>query len=293
MTNLAIAYLRPALALSTLTSELRAKYGNPARTYEYVTGYDRSGITSHNSDANGVAHAVDIFVGPGNLTEAQGITVAEQLRQEGTRGTIPGHPDRLAYIIHRGRIAGDHTGWDWIPYTGPDWHGDHIHVSSVFDYYWGDPVAGNPADYDSTLTWGLGSYTTLGDKPAPITQEEFTVSEATAILTELANIKSVLIDGYAYKGKQHPPIAAAVFQTRDISRNTKIPLIQEVADSKTMLIALTAQVTALSAVIAQLATGQGVTIDYERIDATVKESVKDALADGIDITGEITVGGTK
>lgn len=69
-------------------------------------------------------HPVDIFVGPGNLTEAQGIWVAEQLRAEGERGSIPGHPDRLAYIIHRGRIAGDHNGWEWVAYTGRDWHQD-------------------------------------------------------------------------------------------------------------------------------------------------------------------------
>lgn len=150
-----VVYQRPARGLSTLTAKLRRIYGNPKRTYEYVTGYGTGGESSHNADANGIAHAVDIFVGPGNLTEAQGIDLAERLRAEGKRGKIPGHPDRLAYIIHRGQIAGDHTGWEWIKYTGPDWHGDHIHVSSVFDYRWGEVVAGNPADYDSAADWDL------------------------------------------------------------------------------------------------------------------------------------------
>ncbi|SEE82149.1 hypothetical protein SAMN04489740_2673 [Arthrobacter alpinus] len=156
MVNLLIPYAGPNGGLTVLASKLRKVYGNPARTYEFVTGYKSAGnVSGHNADANGQAHAMDIFVGPGNLTEAQGIDLAERLRAEGKRGSIPGHPDRLAYIIHRGRIAGDHTGWEWVAYTGTDWHGDHIHVSAVFDYYWGDAVAGNPADYNSPADWDL------------------------------------------------------------------------------------------------------------------------------------------
>lgn len=156
MVNMAVAHVGPSPALVALTNKLRRVYGNPARTYEFVTGYKSPGnVSGHNVDSTGRTRAVDIFVGPGNLTEAQGIDLAERLRGEGKRGKIPGHPDRLAYIIHRGQIAGDHTDWEWIPYTGADWHGDHIHVSTVFDYYWGDQIPGNPADYDSTADWDL------------------------------------------------------------------------------------------------------------------------------------------
>ena len=163
MVNMNVQYSGPNPALWVLTRELSRDYGTPARAYEFVTGYKSpSNVSSHNADSRGIAHAVDIFVGPGNLTESQGIHVAEQLRLEGKRGVIPGHPDRLAYIIHRGRIAGDHTGWEWVAYTGSDWHGDHIHVSAVFDYYWGDPVPGNPDDYNSTAPWNLSASAIAG-----------------------------------------------------------------------------------------------------------------------------------
>lgn len=180
MVNLAVAYAGPDVALATLAAKLRRVYGNPARTYEFVTGYDRTGITSHNADSNGRAHAMDIFVGPGNLSEAQGIDLAERLRLEGKRGSIPGHPDRLAYIIHRGRIAGDHTGWEWAAYTGKDWHGDHIHVSSVFDYYWGDPVPGNPADYNSNADWSLWEAEFLSGTIEPIQEDDMPITDADA-----------------------------------------------------------------------------------------------------------------
>ncbi len=159
MPNLSIAYQRPNHCLRTLTNELARDYGYPARPYEYVTGYKSSANNSgHCPDNNGVVHGVDIFVGPGNLTEAQGITVAEQLRIEGTRGTIPGHPDRLYYIIHRRRIAGDFSNWEWVAYGGLDDHYDHIHVSTA-DTFWGDPVRLSPLDYDSTAPWNLGHNT--------------------------------------------------------------------------------------------------------------------------------------
>lgn len=154
---MSVAYQGPGTSLLVLTKNLTTRYGYPKRPYEFVTGYGPGGITSHNADSRGQAHAVDIFVGPGNLTEAQGIDTAERLRVEGTKGTIYGHPDRLAYIIHRGRIAGDHTNWVWMQYHGADPHMDHIHVSSVFDYSWGALVPGNPADYNSDAPWDLWS----------------------------------------------------------------------------------------------------------------------------------------
>lgn len=157
MVNLNIAYAGPDGCLPVLTSELTARFGVPRLPYEYVTGYkSATNVSGHNADNNGRAHAVDIFVGPDqSISVDQGIDLAQRLLAEGPRGAIAGHPDRLAYIIHRGRIAGDHTGWAWVPYTGADWHGDHIHVSSTYDYYWGDPVWESGLDYNSTAPWNL------------------------------------------------------------------------------------------------------------------------------------------
>lgn len=171
MVNMNVAWAGPNPSLATFARELNARFGNPTRFYEYVTGYKSPGnITSHNADAYGRGHGMDIFVGEGhNISVEQGIDLAERLRQEGKRGSIPGHPDRLAYIIHRGRIAGDHTGWEWVAYTGTADHYDHIHISSVFDYYWGDVVAGNPADYNSTAAWNLWSNSTSKPQGSDIT----------------------------------------------------------------------------------------------------------------------------
>lgn len=159
MVNMAVQWRGPNSSLATLAKELNARFGNPSRFYEYVTGYkSASNVTSHNADNNGIGHAMDIFVGAGhNISVEQGIDLAERLRLEGKKGSIPRHPDRLAYIIHRGRIAGDHTNWEWVAYNGIADHYDHIHISSVFDYFWGDVVAGNPADYNSTAAWNLWS----------------------------------------------------------------------------------------------------------------------------------------
>ena len=183
MPNMAVQYQGPNPCLRVLTTELRTRFGNPARTYEFVTGYkSASNVSGHNADNYGVVHSVDIFVGPGNLSEAQGIDTAERLRLEGTKGKIAGHPDRLAYIIHRGRIAGDHTNWLWVAYTGADWHGDHIHVSSVFDYYWGDPVPGNldPSNYNSTAPWNLWA-------PAP--SKPLSTAKPTPIKKDVPEVK--------------------------------------------------------------------------------------------------------
>lgn len=157
MVNMLVEWAGPDASLLTLTRTLTERHGQPTRPYEYVTGYKSpANISGHNADSNGRGHSVDIFVGPGqNISIEQGIDLAERLRIEGTKGTIAGHPDRLAYIIHRGRIAGDHTGWEWVAYTGKDGHYDHIHVSSTFDYYWGDAVWESGLDYNSTASWDL------------------------------------------------------------------------------------------------------------------------------------------
>lgn len=283
MPNMAVTYQGPNGCLPVLTSELTATYGKPARTYEYVTGYkSASNVSGHNADINGRVHSVDIFVGPGNLTEAQGIWVAEQLRAEGKRGSIPGHPDRLAYIIHRGRIAGDHTDWEWIAYTGKDWHGDHIHVSSVFDYYWGDPVAGNLADYNSTIPWNLGAPTTQGSgvKPLPLEKEDELSKEAedrimNGIASMEAGIRQNLNDHFLHG--------------TNASDGWRPGATKLIIENQRRINTANATIAALTETVKQLSKGQGVTVDYKKIDA----SIKAALAAGVEITGEITVGGGK
>ena len=199
MVNMNVGWAGPNPSLAKLAGELNARFGPPKRHYEYVTGYKSpTNITSHNADAYGRGHGMDIFVGAGhNISVEQGIDLAERLRLEGKKGSIPGHPDRLAYIIHRGRICGDHTGWEWVAYNGVADHYDHIHISSVFDYYWGDVVAGNPDDYNSTAAWNL--WTTAlpqADNIIPIQEDEVvTPEDRLAIVRDLLDYQLNQVGG--------------------------------------------------------------------------------------------------
>lgn len=158
MPNLNVIYQRGNYALQTLTREVSALWGYPKRAYEFVTGYKAaSNFTGHNADNNGVVHGVDIFVGPGNLSEAQANVLTSFLRNEGLKGTIPGHPDRLYYIIYRDQIAGDFSNWEWVGAGYGHW--DHVHISTC-DLFWGDVAPISSLDYDSTAAWGLNGGTT-------------------------------------------------------------------------------------------------------------------------------------
>lgn len=169
MPNLNVIYQRGNRALTTLTSEITALWGYPARPYEYVTGYRAAdNFTGHNADSNGVVHGVDIFVGAGSLTQAQAFILHTFLRGEGLKGTIPGHPDRLYYIIYQDRIAGDFSNWEWVGAGYGHW--DHIHVSTC-DLFWGDPAPISALDYDSTAPWGLSGVTTQSTGTTPITKD--------------------------------------------------------------------------------------------------------------------------
>lgn len=179
MGNLNVLYDRGNFALQTLTKEISATWGKPARPYEYVTGYRAAdNFTGHNADINGVAHGVDIFVGPGNLTPERADELTRFLRDEGLKGSIPGHPDRLYYIIYQDRIAGDFSGWEWVGAGYGHW--DHIHISTC-DLFWGDPAPIGPLDYDSTAPWGLASTTAQplsSSKPQPIQEDDMPLTPA-------------------------------------------------------------------------------------------------------------------
>lgn len=159
MVNMAVQYRGPDPSLITLTNELRAHYGDPARTYEFVTGYKSPGnYSGHNADSDGVVHAVDIFTDDhGNIPQAEGRALAERLRLIGKA------TGRFSYLIHdmsagapQPMIAGQHTGWLWQEYNGPDAHSDHIHVS-IADLYWGDPCPVPAYVTNDTSRWGINS----------------------------------------------------------------------------------------------------------------------------------------
>ena len=171
---MAVQYRGPNPALLTLTKELRARFGDPARTYEFVTGYKSPGnYSGHNPDSNGIVHAVDIFTDDhGNIPEAEGRALAERLRLIGKA------TGRFSYLIHdmsagapQPMIAGKHTNWEWVPYTGADAHSDHIHVS-IADGYWGDPVNVSATITNDTSSWGIATLAGQNSGITPIPSEE-------------------------------------------------------------------------------------------------------------------------
>lgn len=278
MPNMAVQYRGPNPALLTLTKELRARFGDPARTYEFVTGYKSPGnYSGHNPDNNGIVHAVDIFTDDhGNIPEAEGRALAERLRLVGAA------TNRFAYLIHdmsagapQPMIAGQHTNWLWAAYGGADAHSDHIHLS-IADGYWGDPCTVPAYITNDTSRWGVtGGVTPAAGTITPIIPKEDTLSAAevntilNAIGDKAAEVKKytadLLIYEYQTGGRVHPGIGRVVEenQRRVNTANAKI--------------------AALETVVGQLAKNQGVALDYKKIDA----SIKSALADGIEITGTI------
>ena len=71
-----------------------------------------------------------------NIPELRAIDVDKDLQSPATmdhviNSIIGDYEDRsrLWYIIYRGRIIGDHTGWNWQYYNGSNGHYEHAHFS--------------------------------------------------------------------------------------------------------------------------------------------------------------------
>ncbi|MFQ4150271.1 LysM peptidoglycan-binding domain-containing protein [Arthrobacter sp. LAPM80] len=158
---MSVPFVRPAKSLTTLEGELNQAWPGRGPDLGFITGYKAAdNLTGHNPNEKGICMAFDIGIhatGQG-ISPAAGRDLAEYLRRDAN--------EKFQYLIHdmgteaegvRPKIAGNHTGWKWQPYTGSHPHSDHIHISIV-DLYWGDDC-GVPADvYDSTSTWGVTQY---------------------------------------------------------------------------------------------------------------------------------------
>lgn len=280
MVNLNVGYSRPNNALSTLTRELSAVYGKPARPYEYVTGYKSvSNVTGHNADSNGVVHGVDIFVGPGNLSEGDALTVVAFLQAEGLRGSLPGHPDRLYYIIYRDRIAGDFSGWEWVGSGYGHW--DHIHVSTC-DLFWGDPAPVPAGDYDSTAPWGISrGISVLGETitPIPIQEDDMSAEDVQSIRADIATVHETVI------AARNEATNAKV--NADKAVNGAWVAANEATNAKNLGIENRVRLTALQATVDQMAVEKGATpgATSAAIDQAVAGAVK-AIAEQLSAAAE-------
>lgn len=105
--------------------------------------------SDHNPDANGVVHAIDVTQwdpgSPLNPNDDVAEAVAEHLRRT--------KDPRIKYVIWRGRMfssyaSGGVAPWTWRPYTGPNGHFHHVHVSvnpNGADKGWGFTRPSDPA----------------------------------------------------------------------------------------------------------------------------------------------------
>lgn len=180
MVNMAVPYSRPDRASLTLWNEVAERFGARAQNKGFVTGYKAAGnVTSHNADANGVTHAVDLGVDIEG--DGTGIPVAEA---EGVALAII-RSGKAKYVIYNRRIASANTGWEWWPYNGASPHLDHIHVSTAWDFYWGDPCPTPASETDSTAAWGvLGGVSPAGGGTiTPIEEDDIMAS-----IEDLANV---------------------------------------------------------------------------------------------------------
>lgn len=183
---------RVADSLQVLRGELKKAY--PLRDTESDGTIGDAAHASRNSDHNpyiidsngiGVVRAYDIDEDlDGNRIDSgsDASAIAERLRALGKAGD-----PRVRYVIYEGRIASSKQDWAWRPYTGPNAHKKHIHLSVVED----------PAGYDSTAPWGFATVV----PPAPLPEEGFMSALTPEEQRNAYRILTKLDQDYLTKGK--------------------------------------------------------------------------------------------
>lgn len=120
---------KPAAAVMTLRREIDTLWKFRDKASDGIKGDDRHAATrsDHNPDpATGYVRALDIDAdlrGTRRPDPAEAQRLALQLVNIGKRD------ERLAYVIHNGRIWSRSNHWNAKPYTGLNAHRHHIHIS--------------------------------------------------------------------------------------------------------------------------------------------------------------------
>ncbi|POH58930.1 hypothetical protein [Arthrobacter glacialis] len=286
MVNLTIPYRKPVPAASTMWREVQARWPDCAENKGFVAGSGPTtwNISSHNADADGYAHALDIGVdieGDGTGIPIQdAIDLSEHLRQLGYKEWKSGRAGRLAYIIHRGQIAGDHTGWQWVKYTGTSPHYDHIHISFSYDYFWGDPIWETTSDVYSTAPWGITTITTgQGSGITPITKED-TLSAADVHAINTFTQEAIQAERATIVREVRVGIAQLGDTVREQAYSVKVFAQATANDNGDRIITdARAQVAGLMEVVKQLSVGTDV--DLEAVLEAARQGAEKALAEGV------------
>lgn len=121
--------------------------------------------SDHNPNSAGVVCAIDITDDPAHGHDDR--VFAEHIRLLGAAGFPP--LQHGGYVIANGRVAGGSRGWEWRPYTGPNAHAKHTHIS-----------ANHAPGYDLTLSWGWFP------APKPLEEEDVTDADIAKIAAKVA-----------------------------------------------------------------------------------------------------------
>ncbi len=139
---------RVSKALLTLRAEVEKAHPGRSKVSDGTVGdtSHSARVSDHNPDENGIVHAWDVTVWDG--PDADNLDDVAQPLAEFLRAK---RDPRTKYVIHRGQMfrSYDKPGipaWTWSPYTGPNGHFHHVHVSVYGDdgAPWGYPGTTNP-----------------------------------------------------------------------------------------------------------------------------------------------------
>lgn len=149
---------RIARSLAILRDQIDARWPNRSKASDgWIGDGAHAGRQSdHNPNVVGVVTALDITHDPAHGLDTWALAETLRLNRDA----------RIKYVISNGRIFSSLISpWQWRPYSGPNKHAHHIHVSVVAD----------PAVYDATALWMLdapGAITApLAKPPRAITVE--------------------------------------------------------------------------------------------------------------------------
>lgn len=123
---------RLAGSLVTLRNEINNAYPNRSKVSDGALGdaAHSARVSDHNPDAGGVVRAIDVTQDDPFHTSTPSDDVAEAVAEFLRAKRDP----RTKYVIWRGRMFSSYAtrtrkAWEWGPYTGPNGHFHHVHIS--------------------------------------------------------------------------------------------------------------------------------------------------------------------
>jgi hypothetical protein len=153
---------RVAKSLLTLRDQVNAMAPGRNTSSDGTIGdaAHRNRKSDHNPNEDGVVTAMDITHDPAHGVDAG--ELAEMLRASQDR--------RIKYVISNSRIfSSEKSPWQWRPYSGPNAHTKHVHIS----------VLGEKALYDNTQPWPIEKVATITERPSLEAANDFTDIVAT------------------------------------------------------------------------------------------------------------------